>query len=83
MSQHTSEKEHMMSNAAMGGMGQSTVSSCDVTNCTYNKAQQCTAGSIQVSFVSGMAHCATYSPEGGAMGMASDSTTSTSTTTNR
>jgi hypothetical protein len=67
-----------MSNSPMAGMGQSVVGSCDVTTCTFNKAQQCTAGSIQVSFVEGMAHCATYTPEGGALGIASDSVTSTS-----
>ncbi len=68
-----------MSNSAMGGMGMSTVGSCDVTACSFNKAQQCTAGSIQVSFVDGMAHCATFQPAGGAMGVASDSATSTTT----
>lgn len=54
---------------AMGGTPQSVVGACDVTNCTYNQAHQCTAGSIQVAFVDGMAHCATYTPTGGAIGM--------------
>lgn len=54
---------------AMGGTGQSVVSACDVTNCSYNQAHQCTAGSIQVAFVDGMAHCATYAPSGGAVGI--------------
>jgi len=52
-------------------MGQSVVSSCDVTNCTFNQARQCNAGSIQVAFVDGMAHCATYTPGSGAMGLGS------------
>lgn len=54
---------------AMGGSGQSVVSACDVTNCNYNQARQCTAGSIQVAFVDGTAHCATYTPSGGAVGI--------------
>jgi hypothetical protein len=64
----------MDSGMTMGGSGQSTVSSCDVTNCTYNQARQCTAGSIMVAFVDGMAHCATYTPEGGAAAMGSTET---------
>ncbi len=54
-----------------GAMGQSVVSSCDVTNCTFNQERQCNAGSIQVAFVDGMAHCATYTPTSGAMGVGS------------
>jgi hypothetical protein len=57
-----------MSGGAMGS-GASTVESCDVTNCTYNRSNQCHAGAIKVSFVDGMAHCATYTPAGGAVGM--------------
>jgi hypothetical protein len=53
---------------------QSVVSACDVTDCTFNRAQQCHAGSIQVALVDGMAHCATYSPREGAMGTSSSAT---------
>lgn len=60
----------MMGNAG-GAMSQSVVGSCDVENCTYNQARMCTAGSIQVTLVDGMAHCATYTPSGGAMGVGS------------
>lgn len=51
---------------------QSVVASCDVTMCTFNQQHQCRAGSIQVAFVEGMAHCATYTPREGAMGIGSD-----------
>jgi hypothetical protein len=57
----------------MEGTSNSVVSSCDVTNCSFNKARSCTAGSIQVAFVDGMAHCATYAPADSATGMTSDS----------
>ncbi len=43
-------------------LGGSVVSSCDVTDCLYNQDHQCVAGAINVAFVDGMAHCATYSP---------------------
>jgi hypothetical protein len=59
--------------AFMNGTSQSVVGACDVTNCTFNKARSCTAGSIQVAFVDGMAHCATYTPGDGATGVSSDS----------
>lgn len=50
---------------------QSMVSACDVTDCTFNKEQQCHAGTIRVALVDGMAHCATYTPSTGAMGTSS------------
>jgi hypothetical protein len=50
---------------------QSVVGSCDVTNCTYNDQRHCTASTIQVAFVDNMAHCATYTPQAGAIGMGS------------
>ncbi len=59
-----------MSSGSMGS-GTSMVESCDVTNCTYNRSNQCHAGAIKVAFVDGMAHCATYTPAGGAIGMGS------------
>ena len=42
--------------------GESIVADCDATNCLYNQAQLCTAGAINVSFVNGMANCATFTP---------------------
>jgi prepilin-type processing-associated H-X9-DG protein len=77
-----------MSSGAMGGMsgggtgstGQSMVSACDVTNCTYNRSNQCHAGAINVAFVDGMAHCATYTPTGSAMGVGSSTATGTGAT---
>ena len=48
--------------------GESIVAGCDATNCTYNQAQQCTAGAIKVTFMSGMAQCATYAPRADAGG---------------
>jgi hypothetical protein len=62
-----------MQNEAMSG-NTSIVGSCDVTMCTYNQQHQCKAGSIQVAFVEGMAHCATYMPREGALGIGSDTT---------
>jgi hypothetical protein len=56
---------------AQGDTPQSVVGSCDVTSCTYNQQHHCHAGSIQVALVDGMAHCATYTPKEGAMGMGS------------
>lgn len=50
---------------------QSVVSSCDMTDCTFNREQQCYAGAIQIAMVENMAHCATYTPSDGATGMGS------------
>lgn len=65
----------MDSNSGMnsGSMdaSQSVVASCDVTMCTFNQQHQCHAGSVQIAFVEGMAHCATYTPREGAMGIGS------------
>lgn len=47
----------------------SVVGSCDATNCRYNDNRECHAGQIQVSLVSGMAHCMTYDPQGSGTGM--------------
>ena len=55
------------------GSSPSMVASCDVTMCMFNQQHQCHAGSIQVAFVEGMAHCATYTPREGAMGVGSSS----------
>ena len=64
--ENTGTQHEQMRNAP-----ESVVGSCSVTNCTYNDQHHCTAKSIQVAFVDGMAHCATYTPETGAMGMGS------------
>lgn len=50
-----------LSKAGAGGENKSIVAACNVTNCVYNRSAECTAGAINVSFVNGMAHCATYS----------------------
>lgn len=39
------------------------VSQCNVTNCTYNQSQQCTAGAIDVSFMDKLAQCYTYTEQ--------------------
>lgn len=39
------------------------VSQCDVTSCTYNKGQQCTAGAVYVTFVDALPKCYTYTKE--------------------
>jgi hypothetical protein len=64
----------MMQREQMRDAPQSVVGSCDVTNCTYNDQRRCTAGTIQIAFVDTMAHCATYTPQAGAMGMGSTET---------
>lgn len=69
-----------MSNAPMGN-AHSMVESCDVTTCTFNQANQCHAGAIRVAMVDGMAHCATYTPRGGAMGVGSSAASGAGTTT--
>jgi len=64
----------MDSNRSMtSGMNtsQSVVAACDVTMCSFNQQHQCHAGSIQVAFIEGMAHCATYTPREGAIGIGS------------
>ncbi|GAB4208810.1 MAG: hypothetical protein OHK0022_38880 [Roseiflexaceae bacterium] len=50
---------------------QSTVERCGVTMCVYNQAHQCTAGSITVALVDGMAHCATFTERDQASGIGS------------
>jgi hypothetical protein len=52
---------------------QSTVEMCGVTMCSYNQAQRCTAGAITVDVVEGMAHCVTFTPREGAVGIGSTS----------
>jgi hypothetical protein len=44
-------------------MSDSIVGECDVTNCRFNRAHLCEAGSIRVEMVNGMAHCGTYDPK--------------------
>jgi hypothetical protein len=68
----TKTKEDTMSGERMDGSSHSVVSACDVTDCTHNKEHQCHAGSIQVAFVDGMAHCATYHPSDSAIGSGSE-----------
>lgn len=53
-----------MMNYAPTDQPTSQVSSCDVTGCTFNVEKRCGASAIHVTFVDGMAHCATYEPGG-------------------
>lgn len=64
------DSDRSMTSGSMD-MAQSVVASCDVTMCSFNQQHQCRAGSIQVAFVEGMAHCATYTPSEGAIGIGS------------
>lgn len=52
-------------------MNASTVETCDVTICAYNQDHNCQAGSISVSMVDGMAHCATFTHRDEATGIGS------------
>lgn len=52
---------------------QSTVERCGVTMCTYNQNHHCTAGSVTIDMVEGMAHCVTFTARDGATGIGSTS----------